>query len=202
MTSSLDPVDTPAVAPWRLPVLRAARLPGAAGSDAEPGEPTPEEEAYARGCRDGAEREREAMDATLGKTSEAVGAALTQLEKRLKEIDREVEQTGLALALAVTEQVIGREVVCDRRIVRALVREALEAAPTDEPIEVRLHPEDLRTLSGRREFAKAEGSMRDIRWVEDPEVGRGGCFIETPSRIVDGRIAATMTRFAEAFEDA
>jgi flagellar biosynthesis/type III secretory pathway protein FliH len=55
-------------------------------------------------------------------------------------------------------------------------------------VEVHLNPEDLASLRNHAEMPGADGRVAEIQWVPDAEVERGGCTLETPHRVVDGRI--------------
>lgn len=92
-----------------------------------------------------------------------------------------------ALALAVARELVLREVSAHPDVIRDVVRRALELAPADAKLRVRLHPEDLATIADwRAEAAATRGG--EVEWAADPEQARGGCVAETAQRVIDGRV--------------
>ncbi|MEQ1690783.1 MAG: FliH/SctL family protein, partial [Gemmatimonas sp.] len=98
-----------------------------------------------------------------------------------------------AIAIAVTRHIIEREVTVDHTIVRDLVQRALSQFPIDQTITVRLHPDDAATCSSSA-LADPSGRVKDVRWVSDPNIIRGGCLVEGRERIIDGRIDTSLER--------
>ena len=103
------------------------------------------------------------------------------------------EENIAALAIAVTRHIVEREVTVDHTIVRDLVQRALSQFPIDQTITVRLHPDDAATCSSAA-VADATGRVKDVRWVADPSIIRGGCLVEGRERIIDGRIDTSLER--------
>jgi flagellar biosynthesis/type III secretory pathway protein FliH len=159
--------------------LEAARADGAA-------------EGYERGFAEGervARAEREpavaAMLATLGQAVEGIRAHEARWLANL-------EENVAALAVVVARHIVQREVGADPTLLRTLVDGALAQFPADQPVTVRVHPEELqavRTLQG-----DAGAPLPELRWVADPAVGRGGCLVEGRERILDGRLDVALER--------
>jgi flagellar biosynthesis/type III secretory pathway protein FliH len=153
------------------------------------------EEAYRRGFREGeaagvamALEELEPARAALGKATEGLACLQESLE-------RQHQENLFALALAVARQVVGREVETDPKIVADLVRTALSHFPLDQRVKVRLNPADLSALSGETSAETAPLTAgRDVRWIPDESVTRGGCIVEGPEHVVDGRLDTALER--------
>ena len=43
---------------------------------------------------------------------------------------------------------------------------------------------------------------REVRWIPDASIGRGGCVVEGPERIVDGRLESALERVYRRITDA
>lgn len=106
-----------------------------------------------------------------------------------------------ALAIAVAGHIVGREVRSDAAAIAELVRRALTEFPLDEPIRVRLNPQDLSAISANAAARVPIGPGREIRWVADPALRSGGCVVEGRERIVDGRVDRALERLYEALSD-
>lgn len=160
------------------------------------------EAAYARGYQDGQ---------LAGVSSEAarVRGALAAIDEALVALQGEADawvgnarENVCAIAVAVARQVIGRELALDPSQVEALVRRALGEVPVDQPIVVRVHPDDLAVLHS---LPADEGdpvrARSDVQWVADPRVARGGCLLEGRDRIIDGRIDTALERLYRRLSD-
>ena len=105
------------------------------------------------------------------------------------------------LALAVAQHLIQREVVADPTIIRDLVSRALEAFPIGSSVEIHLNPEDLTALRSQFGLPGSGGRAADLQWIADAAVDRGGCTLETPQRIVDGRVDLTLADLYQRLRD-
>jgi flagellar biosynthesis/type III secretory pathway protein FliH len=152
-------------------------------------------EAYARGMADG---RAEGECAATERLREAVSAAEQALVALRAGEERwaggAIAQENIcALAVAVARHIIARKVSADSKIVRELVRTAIAEFALDEPIRIRVHPEDLAAIEEVEEITEAIGS-RVASWIADPTVARGGCLIEGRERIIDGRVDTGLER--------
>lgn len=108
-----------------------------------------------------------------------------------------VAENIAALAVAVARHVVGREIRSDPSGVADLVRRALTEFPIDQPMRVRVNPEDLALLSAPRAGGGDEVSIapnRDVRWMADSRIQPGGCVVEGRERIIDGRVDTALER--------
>jgi flagellar assembly protein FliH len=108
-----------------------------------------------------------------------------------------VEENLSALAVAIARQIIGRELRGDADAIADMVRRALVEFPIDQPLRVRLSPQDLSTiasLSTRSGDAVPIAPGRDLRWLADPLLEPGSCVVEGKERIVDGRADRALER--------
>lgn len=155
------------------------------------------ETAYRRGRTEG---EEAAHARARREVSTAVAAAqrvLQDVQEARESWERQREENLVALATAVARQIADRELRGDADTYRALVKKAAAAFPADQAVKVRIHPEDLSMIS-----AAASGNVpdadvtggRDARWIADEAIVRGGCILEGPNRIVDGRVDEALER--------
>jgi flagellar assembly protein FliH len=150
--------------------------------------PSAEELAYARGVEDGRRDAGEEAERRLAGARGALAGAAGALEHERASFARRGEESLYAIATALAQQLLQRELALDPTLVRDLVRRALEAVPLEGTLEVRVNPVDISALGHDLELYAPGGRRLDLRWVPDPAIGRGGFVIETPLRVVDGRV--------------
>ncbi len=197
MKSSPEPVSPPATATapplarfalWPLPELAGQSAADLAGAPAPPIGPAPEEVAYARGLAEGRAQAMEEANRTIKRAAGLLVSTAEALDAARLGVVRELEDSVYLLALAVAGHLIQREVAADPSIVRELVHRGLEAFPVGSRVEIHLNPEDLAALKSQFELPGADGRATELQWLADPAVERGGCTLDTPHRVVDGRV--------------
>jgi flagellar assembly protein FliH len=174
---------------WPLPDLATA--PASAGPAVSPGATPgldPEQLAHTRGYEAGKAEAMEEAARTLKRAAGLLVSTAEALDAARLGVVRELEDSVYLLALAVARHLILREVSADPSVVRDLVQRGLEAFPVGSRVEIHLHPDDLVALRSQFELPGSDGRAADIQWTADPAVERGGCTLETPHRVVDGRI--------------
>jgi flagellar biosynthesis/type III secretory pathway protein FliH len=209
MTKSSPETEAPAAAPpaalakfslWPLPEL--AQAAGASQSAlASSTGPTPEEDAFARGHEAGRAEALSEANRTLKRAAGLLVSTAEALDAARLNVIRELEDSVYLLALAVARQLIQREVAADPTIVRDLVQRALEAFPVGSHVEIHLNPEDLTALRSQFGLPSADGRAADLQWVGDPSIERGGCTLETPHRVVDGRVDTALKELFHRMRD-
>jgi flagellar biosynthesis/type III secretory pathway protein FliH len=156
-------------------------------------------EAYEQGREEG-RREGEIAEAARLRHALAVAEqTLDELREGEMRWTGTIEENICALAVAVARQVVGRELTTDASWVLDLVKRALLEFPIDQPVRIRVNPQDLAALEANGAGAGAEGvpgvvQGRDARWVADARLAPGGCVVEGRERIVDGRVDTALER--------
>jgi len=100
------------------------------------------------------------------------------------------EENIAALAVMVARHIVQREVNADPSFVRDVVQSAMAQYPLDQEITIRINPEDLIACRASIE----EAGRREIRWISDVSILRGGCLTEGRERIIDGRVDTALER--------
>lgn len=195
-TSLRDPVtdqhlETARFALWPLPDLRLRReeIP-AASPPGEAAGPVSELAAeYERGLAEGRAQARRELDGEMGRMLTALHTAhrsLLDAQERFASDSRSVVNT---IAVAVARQIVQREIEADEGIVARLVQAALEEVAGDSNVAVRVHPADLSLC---RSHIGAAGESGRIEWIEDAQLSRGSCVVESDNRIIDGRLDSVL----------
>lgn len=147
-----------------------------------------EQAAQARGYEAGRAAAMDEANRTLKRAAGLLVSTAEALDAARLGVVRELEDSVYLLGLAVARHLIQREVSADPTIVRDLVHKGLEAFPVGSRVEIHLHPDDLAALRSQVELPGSDGRAAEIMWSADPAIERGGCTLETPHRVVDGRV--------------
>jgi flagellar assembly protein FliH len=151
--------------------------------------------AFARGYEAGRRESEGVAIADVEPVLRALQRAAERIELAESVFERDRAQVVTVLSLAVARHLMLAEVKGDPDYVTRLVTRALEQVSQDAPIEVRLHPEDLRATEAAG--GVAPGGTPAIKWTGDPTLSRGDCIVESPTRLVDGRIDRALLRLVE-----
>jgi flagellar assembly protein FliH len=128
----------------------------------------------------------------------ALAAAAGTLERRTVPVLDEFADSILAAAMALAEAALGRELALAGDGGAAALRRALDMAPRQRPVTVRLHPDDLATLAVAGSTTEIDG--RTVTLVPDASVGRGGALAESDATEVDARLATALDRARKALQ--
>lgn len=162
------------------------------------------EEAFARGYEQGVNDAHARDGERIEQALLALADAVESVHAAANAWTRSAKEHVMALALAVARQVIDREVKGDAHTVADLVRKALSHFPIDEAVRIRVHPQDLSTIStaaGPNGSGIRIAPGRNVQWVADPELATGGCVVEGRRRIVDGRVDLALERIYRKLVD-
>jgi flagellar biosynthesis/type III secretory pathway protein FliH len=150
-------------------------------------------EGRAEGIVEGRREEAKRLSSVIRALEEALFLVRMAEDHRLSV----VEDNLAALAVAIARQIVGRELRGEPDAIADMVRRALVEFPIDQPLRVRLSPQDLSTiaaLSTRSGEAIPIAPGRDLRWLADPMLEPGSCVVEGKERIVDGRTDRALER--------
>ncbi|HYE37819.1 flagellar assembly protein FliH [Methylocaldum sp.] len=118
------------------------------------------------------------------------------LDEPLAQVEGQVEQELVALAIAIAKQLIRRELKTEPGEIIAVVRQAIAILPSGaRKIGLHIHPDDAELI--RSALALDELGPR-WRIVEDPLLTRGGCRVTTDTSYIDAtvekRLASVIAR--------
>jgi flagellar assembly protein FliH len=187
-------------AAWPLPELRMT-IADEPRSLSEPLAPSAADLAFEEGVEQGRRQAADELEARTGRALAALAGAAQSLRTAHDLFAAELEDNLYALAVAVAQQIVEREVAADPGIVRDLVRRAVDVLPLDNAIEIRLHPEDLAALGGQIDLYVNGGRRLEVQWAADATIERGGYIVETPQRVVDGRVDEALRALYERLRD-
>lgn len=166
------------------------------------GHASPEEleATYRRGVADGIRQGQASAGQQSSTALEALSKAVELFNSSQEQLLRERERDLHALAVAVAEKILQREVKADPTIVTGLVQKALELLPADTTLEIRLNPQDLQALQNEIRTMTAPSRGMHIEWSSDPTLDRGSFLMETPLRLINGRADIALRELYERMD--
>jgi flagellar assembly protein FliH len=193
----------------KLPVdlVKGKREPGAEAETTTPTDkkkdPTPEksvnleaikEEAYAKGKVAG----RLEVEEKLHLATQALGSGLEQVSCLRKSLLTKSKEDMVRLIMAVVKQVIQTEVEENKSIILKTVTKTLEAAVPADQYYIRVHPEDLNIVTEKEPlFLAGMKGLKNISFLADETISRGGCIAESQVGEVDATIDSQLTEIYE-----
>jgi flagellar assembly protein FliH len=146
------------------------------------------EQGYAEGLAEARER----FDAAWAPLSELS----RQFSLSIQSVEAELSADLLAFSIKIAERLVAAHLAVDARAIEPLLRQALGSLPaTLAQGRLRVHPQDLEVA---RTFLEQERPETSWQWVEDAEIPRGGCLLETPSLRQDLTLPARMHAMLQA----
>ncbi|MEJ2480067.1 MAG: flagellar assembly protein FliH [Acidihalobacter sp.] len=145
-----------------------------------------QESARQEGFRQGREEGLAAGAEEARQKSREWASLLDAAARPLEDLDRQVVEELMALAVAVSRQIVRRELQAAPDEIIRVIREALAVLPSQSgDVRVELHPQDAALV--RELMPEGEGE-RAWRIVEDPALDRGGCRISSEVSRVDATV--------------
>lgn len=153
-------------------------------------------EAYALGFEEGRREGEQTEQARLRNSLRSVVDALDVIRASEERWNGALEENIGALACAIARHIVDREIAADPELVSRLVKRAVAEFRIDQPVRVRVNPNDLSIIEANADTANAEAgeAARDVHWIGDPRIASGGCVVEGRERIVDGRVDTALER--------
>ncbi|MBE0534092.1 MAG: hypothetical protein IH624_00380 [Phycisphaerae bacterium] len=103
------------------------------------------------------------------------------------------------LSVRIAEKILRREIASGNYDIGQIVAEALEAAPTQQNVLIRMHPEDLAHYTQMVESQKIQG-LSSVALEADPAVGRAECVVATDQGTIENFIDEHLRQIGEALE--
>jgi flagellar assembly protein FliH len=126
----------------------------------------------------------------LATATAALGAAATQLEATAAPVAEDLRESVLDAVLTLVGDMLGRELLMATAPGLDALRRALTLCPSDVPVVVRLHPDDLAEVP-RDELHALPAS---ISVVGDADVERAGAIAIAGTTRVDAQLTAALAR--------
>jgi flagellar assembly protein FliH len=120
----------------------------------------------------------------------ALGAAAARLDEAALPIAEDIRDSILTAVVTLVEDLLGRELALAESPGLDALRRALTLVPTEAPVVLRLHPDDLGEVP-----AEALAALPDtITVVSDASIERAGAVAECGPQRIDAQLGAALER--------
>jgi len=120
----------------------------------------------------------------------ALGAAVTRVDEAALPVAEDIRDSILTAVVTLVEDLLGRELTLADSPGLDAVRRALTMTPTDAPVVVRVHPDDLAEIPAE----ELEALPATVTVVGDAAVERAGAVAETGPQRIDAQLGAALER--------
>jgi flagellar assembly protein FliH len=153
-------------------------------------------DAYTLGFEEGRREGEQAEQARFRNSLHSVTDALDVIRSSEERWNGALEENIGALACAIARHIVDREIAADPELVSRLVKRAVSEFRIDQPVRVRVNPNDLSIIEATEEIVEpgTGDPARELHWIGDPRIASGGCVVEGRERIVDGRVDTALER--------
>ena len=196
--ASIAAAAAAAAAAPTVPMTPAMQFPTAAELEAL------REDARAEGYAEGREEGRAAGHAEALETGrqeaalemETLRAIAATFSQAVTAADETIASDVLDLALHLARSMVRTAFTVRPELIIPIVREAIDYLPVlQQPAILALNPEDIEIVRAALSDELDKGGWRV---VADPQVGRGGCKVDTASNQIDAQASARWARLAHA----
>jgi flagellar biosynthesis/type III secretory pathway protein FliH len=109
---------------------------------------------------------------------EELSRSLDDLNRRRRQSLQEMQQVAVELSLLVASHILRERLDKDDFPVDRLVSEAMERLAPHQPIEIRLHPQDLQMMERKLGDQLPSWNKEHVRFIPDASLSRGSCFAD------------------------
>lgn len=156
-------------------------------------------EAYAKGQRDGLT----AAQTQFNTSAQALAQALEEVSRLRQVLAQSSKQDMLRLVMAVSEQVIRREVAVDPQVIVNIIENALQSSVRADHYRVRVNPDDLEKVSERKPlFLASISGLKNLSIESDSSISPGGCRVDSDLGEVDATLETQLEAIQQALNEA
>ncbi len=157
------------------------------------------EDAYARGRREGLEN----ADQNLETAAQALATAAEEISRVRESLAKNSGQDMLRLVMAVSEQIIRREVAADPKIILTIIETALQSSVRSDQYRIRINPADLENVTAQKPlFLASISGLKNLSIEADAAISPGGCRIDSDLGDVDATIETQLEAIHQALSEA
>lgn len=141
-----------------------------------------QQQAHQEGYQEGLQQGRE----QALQEAQRLNQLLLKVNETLQQLDQKMAQQLLELALGIARQMLRQVLAVRPELLLPIVQEAINSLPqTNQHPQLILHPQDAVLV---RTLLEAELAHGHWRVVEDSQVARGGCRLETAQCEIDATL--------------
>ena len=146
-------------------------------------------------------QDSEVQDKIFPQACQAINSVVTKLNHFYEQVFAEQKEEIAKLSVEIARKILMRKVEDGDYEIQSIVKEALNKAPTQQDIVVHLNPEDLAECQKALQN-EPDGTLTDVKFVSDSNIGRAECLLESPKGIVESMINEHLDRISKALKKA
>ena len=157
------------------------------------------EAAYARGRQNGID----SVEKQLTTAAQSLATAAEELSRLRNSHAKNSSSDMLRLVFAIAEQIIGREVAADPKIVLTIIENALQASVRSDQYRIAVNPADLEMVTQQKPlFLASISGLKNLSIDTDATITPGGCRVDSELGDVDATIETQFEAIQQALKEA
>ncbi len=157
--------------------------------------------AYKKGLEEGKLEGFRAAEQELGEAIQMAHSLTEALQKQQQEFLSAHEEFILQLIFKIAERVVGPIAAQQQGLIQETLNKILYEAQVSGRIKILVHPEDLKTLQSiEPELRKNFPDLKEIGFVADEMITRGGCLVETDMGKLDARVETQVNKLIKQLQ--
>lgn len=154
-----------------------------------------EEEGRIRGFDEALRRYSEEVDHIVSRFRGIVAEVVNKKNQIIDRCEKDIMEVVMDLAKKVVKFIAAK----DEKVVLRNITSALKKAKQKGKITIRINTEDVQLSNASRKlFAELVENVDDVTFVEDPNMEKGGCVVETLFGDVDASISSQLKEIEKA----
>ncbi|BCR21727.1 flagellar assembly protein FliH [Borrelia sp. HM] len=146
----------------------------------------------------GFEQGREDFDKVLSKLNSIISSLVAKRKEILESSGEHIMNLVMQIAVKVVKKIVDSQ----KGVVIENVNEALKKIKSKTNIIIRVNLDDIDIVSHKKhEFISKFDLIKNLEVIEDINIGKGGCIVETDFGEIDARISFQLDRIEEKFKN-
>ncbi len=159
------------------------------------------EKAYADGYKKGFQDASSQEQQKFSNANKTLNDSVQEMNRYIGVLHKELEEEMVQLVVGVAESVLRHE-LSKPDVVSQVIKEAFAKIPETRHLVLKLHPSAGEYFEQIVEDLKKHNiNLEQVKVEIDPQVGEGGCFIETEKAVVDARIEKIISEVRREIEE-
>jgi len=157
------------------------------------------EAAYARGRQEGLDN----AENNLETAAQAFATAAEEISRVRESMARNSGKDMLRLVMAISEQIIRREVAADSKVLLTIIENALQASVRTDQYRIQVNPVDLESVTQQKPlFLASISGLKNLSIEADPQISPGGCRVDSELGDVDATIETQLETIRQSLSEA
>lgn len=157
------------------------------------------EAAYARGRQEGLD----SAEGNLDTSAQALAAAAEEISRVRASLAKNGGKDMLRLVMAISEQVIRREVAADPKVLLTIIENALQSSVRTDQYRILINPADLESVTEQKPlFLASISGLKNLSIEADAAISPGGCRVDSDLGDVDATIETQLEAIHQALSEA